>query len=59
MVATLPFQLVSSFVFTFVLYGMAGLRNTPQAIFANGVLTTMMSLIAVQVGTARWIQSFL
>jgi hypothetical protein len=40
---------VSSVVFTFVAYGMAGMRNTGGAIWANGTLTTLMSLIAVQV----------
>ena len=53
MSATLPFQLVSSLVFTFVIYGMAGLRNNVAAIWATGTLTTLMSLISVQVRPAR------
>jgi hypothetical protein len=36
-------------VFTFVVYGMSGLRNTPAAIIQNGVISTLLSLIAVQV----------
>jgi ABC-type multidrug transport system permease subunit len=47
--ATLPFQVVSSVTFTFVLYGMAGLRNSVVAVFQMGTLTTLMSLISVQV----------
>lgn len=46
--ATLPFQLVSSMSFTFIVYGMAGLRNTVACIFSHGLMTTLLSLIAVQ-----------
>jgi len=47
--ATLPFQLISSLTFTFVLYGMAGLRNSPAAIWEYAAITTVLALIAVQV----------
>ena len=50
--ATLPFQIVGSLVFTFVLYGMAGMRNAPSAILQNGAISAMMSLISIQVGRA-------
>jgi hypothetical protein len=47
--ATLPFQLVSCLTFTFVLYGMAGLRHSAAAIWSQGAITALMALIAVQV----------
>jgi len=36
-------------VFTFVIYGMGGLRNSAAAVLSTGALTTLMSLISVQV----------
>lgn len=53
--ATVPFQIISSLVFCFVVYGMSGLRHGAQFIFMNGCLSTLLSLIAVQVwpSTAR------
>jgi hypothetical protein len=47
--ATTPFQIISSLVFTWVVYGMAGLRNDWEAILSNGCVSTLLSLIAVQV----------
>ena len=59
--ATLPFQLMSSGTFTFVLYGMAGLRHSTGAILMTTSITTITSLIAVQArraagrgGRASW-----
>eukprot|EP00879_Flechtneria_rotunda_P017044 GHRR01017850.1.p1 GENE.GHRR01017850.1~~GHRR01017850.1.p1 ORF type:complete len:820 (+),score=223.92 GHRR01017850.1:95-2554(+) len=47
--ATTPFQVITALVFTFIVYGMAGLRDGGQFIWQNGVISTMLSLIAVQV----------
>lgn len=47
--ATLPFQLVSSFCLTLIIYGMAGLRRDPVAIVQSCGISILMSLIAVQV----------
>lgn len=53
MAATTPFQIISSLVFTWVVYGMAGLRNDWEAILSNGCVSTLLSLIAVQVRAGR------
>lgn len=47
--ATTPFQIVSALVFCFTVYGMAGLRPGTRFILENGVVSTLLSLIAVQV----------
>jgi len=47
--ATTPFQIISALVFCFTVYGMAGLRPGPQFIWENGIISTLLSLIAVQV----------
>jgi hypothetical protein len=50
--ATTPFQIVSALVFCFTVYGMAGLRPGTRFILENGVVSTLLSLIAVQVCNA-------
>mgnify|MGYP001806826867 CR=1 FL=1 len=47
--ATMPFNVVAALVFSFIVYGMAGLRPGAQYIWQNGVLNTLLSLISVQV----------
>ncbi|KAI8464872.1 MAG: P-loop containing nucleoside triphosphate hydrolase protein [Monoraphidium minutum] len=47
--AITPFQIVSALAFGFTAYGMAGLRPGYQHILKNGVINTLMSLIASQV----------
>lgn len=47
--ATTPFQIISALVFCFTVYGMAGLRPGTRFILENGVTSTLLSLIAVQV----------
>jgi hypothetical protein len=47
--ATTPFQIVSALVFSFIVYGMAGLRPGAQYIWESGIISTLLSLIAVQV----------
>lgn len=48
--ATTPFQMISALVFCFTVYGMAGLRPGMQYIWQNGAISTLLSLISVQVG---------
>jgi hypothetical protein len=48
-VALTPFQIICAGVFGFTVYGMAGLRTSWQAILKNGLLNTLMYLIACQV----------
>jgi hypothetical protein len=48
-VATTPFQIISALVFCFTVYGMAGLRPGVRYILENGTISTLLSLIAVQV----------
>ena len=50
--ATTPFQIISALVFCFTVYGMAGLRPGAQFIWENGIISTLLSLIAVQVSGA-------
>lgn len=52
--ATTPFQIISALVFCFTVYGMAGLRPGTQFIVENGVTSTLLSLIAVQVRLTGW-----
>ncbi len=40
---------MSALVFTFTVYGMAGLRPGARFIWENGAISTLLSLIAVQV----------
>ena len=47
--ATVPFQVVSALVYTWIIYGMAGLRADAGAVLGIGAITTLVSLIAVQV----------
>lgn len=51
--ATTPFQIISALVFCFTVYGMAGLRPGARFIWENGIVSTLLSLIAVQV--RRWL----
>ncbi len=48
--AVLPFGIVSALVFSFSIYGMAGLRHSGVALARHGLLTTLAYLIASQVG---------
>lgn len=45
----MPFNMLASLVFSFIVYGMAGLRPGAKYIWQNGVLNTLLSLISVQV----------
>jgi len=47
--ATVPFQVISAFVFVFVTYGMAGLRGGAYPVCSTALLATLLYLIAVQV----------
>ncbi len=47
--ATFPFQLISTMCLTFIIYGMAGLRDDPTAVAQSCSISIVMSLIAVQV----------
>lgn len=47
--ATMPFNVLAALVFSFIVYGMAGLRPGAQYIWQHGVLNTLLSLISVQV----------
>lgn len=49
MTATVPFQVLSALIFTFTIYGMAGLRPGINYVVQNGVVCSLMYLIAVQV----------
>ena len=46
--ATVPFQVLSALIFTFTVYGMAGLRPGVVHVVKNGVLAAQLYLIAVQ-----------
>ncbi len=46
----MPFQVLSALIFTFTVYGMAGLRPGLIHIVKNGIVTSLLYLIAVQVG---------
>ena len=46
----MPFQVLSALIFTYTVYGMAGLRPGLVHILQNGVVASLMYLIAVQVG---------
>ncbi len=48
-VATTPFQIISALVFCLTVYGMAGLRPGVRYVLENGVISTLLCLIAVQV----------
>ena len=52
MVAITPFQIVSALVFGLTVYGMSGLRHGAAAVLKNGLVNTLMYLIASQVGGA-------
>jgi ABC-type multidrug transport system ATPase subunit len=47
--ATVPFQVVSAFVFVCITYGMAGLRAGAYPVVSTAFLATLLYLIAVQV----------
>jgi hypothetical protein len=47
--ATMPFNVLASLIFSFIVYGMAGLRPGARYIWQNGILNTLLSLISVQV----------
>jgi len=51
--ATMPFQVLAALIFSFIVYGMAGLRSGPRYIWQNGILNTLLSLISVQVGGSQ------
>jgi ABC-type multidrug transport system permease subunit len=48
--AVLPFAVLNSLLFTFVLYGMAGLRHDASAVGMNATMSMLMYLCAAQVG---------
>ncbi|KAI8468849.1 MAG: P-loop containing nucleoside triphosphate hydrolase protein [Monoraphidium minutum] len=47
--AITPFQIVSACVFGFTVYGMGGLRHGAEPVLKNGLINTLMYLIASQV----------
>jgi len=47
--AILPFAILNVLVFSYTLYGMAGLRYNVMAAVGNGILSTLLYLIAAQV----------
>ena len=47
--ATLPFQVLSALIFSFTVYGMAGLRPGFGHVIRNGVVASQLYLVAVQV----------
>lgn len=47
--ATMPFNILAALIFSFIVYGMAGLRPGARYIWQNGILNTLLSLISVQV----------
>mgnify|MGYP001811104728 CR=1 FL=1 len=51
--AITPFQIVSACVFGFTVYGMGGLRHGYEPVLKNGLINTLMYLIASQVGAGR------
>jgi hypothetical protein len=51
-VATTPFNVLSAFVFSGTVYGMAGLRASGAAIGQNAALCSLVSLISNQVGVS-------
>jgi hypothetical protein len=53
LVATLPFQVICSLVFSFTAYGMANLKRSGVVLIEHGVLVTLLYLIAVQVRQLR------
>lgn len=54
----MPFHILCALIFTYTVYGMAGLRPGAVYIARSGVISSLMYLIAVQVrgrqGGARW-----
>jgi hypothetical protein len=51
--AITPFQIISALVFCFTIYGMTGLRPGAQFIMENSAISTLLLLIAVQVGVTK------
>jgi hypothetical protein len=47
--AITPFQIVTAITYGFIVYGMAGLRHGAAHIFKNGLVNTLIHLIASQV----------
>jgi hypothetical protein len=47
--AVLPFSILNTLVFSYTLYGMAGLNMSGEAIAKNGVISVLLYLIASQV----------
>jgi hypothetical protein len=54
--ATVPFHIISALIFTYTVYGMAGLRPGIVHIVQNGIICSQLYLIAVQVrqGLGAW-----
>lgn len=46
----MPFNVMAALLFSFIVYGMAGLRPGAKNIWQHGTLNTLLSLISVQVG---------
>lgn len=51
--AVLPFAVLNVLLFSFTLYGLAGLRHEGWAVGVNGLMSVLMYLIAAQVGGQR------
>ena len=49
----MPFNILSALIFIYTVYGMAGLRPGLPHIAQAGVISSLMYLIAVQVGGRR------
>jgi hypothetical protein len=50
----MPFHLVAALIFSFTVYGMAGLRHGATFIWQNGVTNALLSMISVQVCVCVW-----
>lgn len=47
--AVLPFAVLNSLLFAYILYGLAGLRHSAVAVGINGLMSVLIYLIAAQV----------
>lgn len=51
--AVMPFAILNILLFSFTLYGLAGLRHSLVAVGMNGVTSVLLYLIAAQVGLGQ------
>lgn len=49
----MPFNVLAALIFSFIVYGMAGLRPGAKYVWQHGILNTLLSLISVQVRAAH------